>query len=91
MNKGELVEAVQNALGDDATKKAAEEAVAAVLEAISSGVQKDGSVQLIGFGTFEVRHRAARKGINPKTKEPIDIPASKTVAFKPSSALKNSL
>lgn len=91
MNKGELVEAVQKALGEDTTKKAAEEAVAAVLESIAKGVKKDKVVQLIGFGTFEVRKRAARKGINPKTKEPIKIKASKTVAFKPSSALKESL
>ena len=91
MNKGELVESVQNALGDDTTKKAAEQAVGAVLDSIAKGVRKDGSVQLIGFGTFEIRKRAARKGINPKTKEPIQIKASKTVAFKPSSSLKGSL
>jgi len=91
MNKGELVEAVQKSLGNDTTKKAAEEAVAAVLESIAKGIKKDGNVQLIGFGTFEVRKRAARKGINPKTKEPIKIKASKTVAFKPSSAMKGSL
>ena len=92
MNKGELVESIQNALpGDDTTKKAAEEALAAVLQSIEDGVRKDESVQLIGFGTFEVRHRAARKGINPKTKEPIKIAASKTVAFKPSTAFKKSL
>ena len=91
MNKGELVEAVQSALGGDTTKKAAEEAVSAVLDSIAKGVKKDESVQVIGFGTFEVRRRAARRGINPKTKEPLDIPASKTVAFKPSAALKKSL
>lgn len=91
MNKGELVEAVQKSLGKETTKKAAEEAVVAVLESIAKGIKKDGNVQLIGFGTFEVRKRAARKGINPKTKEPIKIKASKTVAFKPSSAMKGSL
>ena len=91
MNKGELIEAVQAELGDDTTKKAAEEAVSAVLDSIVKGVQTDGSVQVIGFGTFEVRQRAARDGINPKTKEKIRIKASKTVAFKPSSSLKSSL
>ncbi len=91
MNKGELIESVQEALGEDTSKKAAEEAVKAVLDSISAGVQKDGSVQLLGFGTFEVRSRAARTGRNPKTGEAIKIAASKTVGFKPSSALKKSL
>lgn len=91
MNKGELIEAVQKSLGGDTSKKAAEEAVKAVLETIAKGVKKDGSVQLIGFGTFEVRKRSARTGRNPKTGETIKIKASKTVGFKPSSALKGSL
>jgi len=91
MNKGELIEAVQKSLGGDTSKKAAEEAVKAVLENIASGVRKEGSVQLLGFGTFEVRHRAARMGRNPKTGENIQIKASKSVGFKPSSALKKSL
>lgn len=91
MNKGELIDAVQNALGGDTSKKAAEEAVNAVLGSIAKGVKKTGNVQVIGFGTFEVRKRAARTGRNPKTGETIKIAASKTVGFKPSSALKNSL
>jgi DNA-binding protein HU-beta len=91
MNKGELIEAVQKSLGGETTKKASEEAVKAVLESIAKGVKKDGSVQLLGFGTFEVRKRAARSGRNPKTGETIKINASKTVGFKPSSALKSSL
>jgi len=91
MNKGELIEAVQSALGGDTTKKAADEAVNAVLDTIAKGVKKEGSVQLLGFGTFEVRNRAARTGRNPKTGEAIKIKASKTVGFKPSSALKKSL
>ena len=66
MNKERLTEAVQNTLGGDTSKKAAEEAVKAVLENIAKGVKKDGSVQLIGFGTFEVRNRSARTGRNPK-------------------------
>ncbi|MCL4103530.1 UNVERIFIED_CONTAM: hypothetical protein GTU68_059609 [Idotea baltica] len=91
MNKGELIQAVQKALGKETTKKAAEDAVKSVLESIAKGVKKDKSVQLIGFGTFEVRKRSARMGRNPKTGEAIKIKASKTVGFKPSSALKGSL
>ena len=91
MNKGELIEAVQGELGDDATKRAAEDAVAAVLDAIAKGVKKDGKVQIIGFGTFEVKERAARMGRNPKTGEQMKIKASKSVGFKPSSTLKGSL
>ncbi len=91
MNKGELVEAVQKALGKDTSKRAAEDAVAAVLEAIAKGVKKDGAVQLIGFGTFKVKKRAARMGRNPKTGEAMKIKASKTVGFTPSSTLKGSL
>lgn len=91
MNKGELIEAVQKTLGGDTSKRAAEEAVKAVLESIAKGIKKTGSVQLIGFGTFEVRKRAARTGRNPKTGENIKIAASKTVGFKPSSALKGML
>jgi DNA-binding protein HU-beta len=91
MNKAELIEAVQGSLGKDATKRAAEDSVAAVLDAIANGVRKDRKVQLIGFGTFEVKNRAARMGRNPKTGEPMQIQASKSVGFKASSTLKNSL
>lgn len=91
MNKAELIEAVQNAMGKDATKRAAEDAVTAVLDAIANGVRADRKVQLIGFGTFEVKNRAARMGRNPKTGEPMQIAASKSVGFKASSALKSSL
>jgi DNA-binding protein HU-beta len=91
MNKAELVEAVQKTLGKDATKRAADEAVEAVLDAIAKGVKKDKKVQIIGFGTFEVKKRAARMGRNPKTGESMKIAASKSVGFKPSSVLKGSL
>jgi len=91
MNKGDLIEAVQKALGGDTSKKAAEESVNAVLESIAKGIKKSGKVQLIGFGTFETRKRAARTGRNPKTGATIKIAASKTVGFKPSSSLKGSL
>ncbi len=91
MNKADLIEAVQKAMGADTTKRTAEDAVAAVLESIAKGVKKDKKVQLIGFGTFEVKKRAARMGRNPKTGEAMKIKASKSVGFKPSSTLKNSL
>ena len=92
MNKAELIEAVQAALGGEATKRSAEDAVSAVLESIANGVRSaDQKVQIIGFGTFEVKHRAARMGRNPKTGEPMQINASKSVGFKASAALKGSL
>ncbi len=86
MNKTDLVNAVAEA--GEFTKKDAAVAVDAVLAAISDTLKKGDRVQLIGFGTFEVRERAARTGINPKTKEPIQIAATKVPAFKPGKALK---
>ncbi len=91
MNKAQLVESIQKSLGKEATKKQAEEALSAVLDSIAKGVKKDKKVQLIGFGTFEVKKRAARMGRNPKTGEQMKIKASKSVGFKPSSTLKSSL
>jgi DNA-binding protein HU-beta len=91
MNKAELIEAVQKALGKDATKKCAGDAVAAVLESIVKGVKKDKMVQVIGFGTFKVAARKARKGRNPKTGAAMTIKASKTVRFVASSAIKKGL
>lgn len=91
MNKAELIESIQKALGADATKRAAEQALDAVLDSIAKGVKKDKKVQIIGFGTFEVKKRAARLGRNPKTGEALKIAASKSVGFKASSVLKGSL
>jgi DNA-binding protein HU-beta len=91
MNKAELVEAIQKSLGKDATKRAAEDALAAVLGSIEKGIKKDKKVQIIGFGTFEVKKRAARQGRNPKTGEAMKIAASKSVGFKASSTLKAGL
>jgi DNA-binding protein HU-beta len=91
MNKAELIESIQNALGKDATKRSADEALEAVLSSIAAGVKKDKKVQIIGFGTFEVKNRPARQGRNPKTGEAMQISASQSVGFKPSSALKASL
>ena len=87
MNKGELIEAVQKDLGKDTSKAAAEAAVNAVFDTITKNVKK-APVQIIGFGTFAKVKRAARNGINPKTKEPIKIKASTSVKFKPGAKLK---
>ncbi|MGA8654827.1 MAG: HU family DNA-binding protein [Chthoniobacterales bacterium] len=81
MNKVALVEAVQKQLGSQTSKAEAERAVTAVIHAIKTGVRKDKMVQLVGFGTFKVVERKARKGVNPKTLQQIRIPKSKTVKF----------
>ncbi len=89
MNKQELVEKILNDKNNDFESKAAvERALKAVLDGITNGIKTDGGVQLIGFGTFSIKKRAARTGRNPQTGAEIKIKASKSVAFKPSSALK---
>ncbi len=87
MNKTELVEAM--AKKTEATKKSTEEALNALIEAITEALASGDKVQLVGFGTFEVIKRAARKGRNPQTKEEIKIPASKAPKFKAGKALKD--
>jgi len=89
MNKGTLVEAV--ASKTNLTKKDATAAVEATFESIQEALAKGEKVQLIGFGNFEVRERAARKGRNPQTGEEIEIAASKTPAFKAGKALKDAV
>ena len=89
MNRAALNEAVAKELGD--SKAAADRAVAAVLDAISKGLKKQGEVSLVGFGTFKVKKRGARMGRNPKTGEQIKIKASKSVGFKAGRPLKESL
>jgi nucleoid DNA-binding protein len=91
MNKAQLVESVQKALGGETSKAAAERAVAAVIDGIEKGLKKDKEVQLIGFGTFKVAKRAARMGINPQSGEKIKIKASKTVKFKVGASLKEKI
>jgi nucleoid DNA-binding protein len=88
MNKAELVSAVQKALGKDVSRADADRSVQAVIEAVKQGLKKDHAVQLVGFGTFKVVTRKARKGINPSTKEPMKIKASKTVRFTAGKDLK---
>lgn len=87
MNKTELIDAI--AAGAELSKKDAKAALEATLNAISESLKKGDAVQLIGFGTFQVKHRQARTGRNPKTKEAIQIPASNYPAFTAGKALKD--
>ncbi len=87
MNKQELVSAI--AQGAELSKKDAECALSATIKAISKALADGDKVQLTGFGTFEVRERAARTGKNPRTGEAIEIAASKVPAFKAGKALKD--
>ncbi len=89
MNKTELVTAVSEKSG--LTKKDAESAVSAIIDSITESLVKGEKVQLVGFGTFEVRERGARKGRDPRTNESIDIPAYKAPAFKVGKALKDAV
>jgi len=89
MNKTELVAYVAESA--ELTKKDATKAVDAVFDAIESALKNGEKVQLIGFGNFEVRERAARKGRNPQTGEEIEIAASKIPAFKPGKSLKEAI
>ena len=87
MNKAELIAAIAAKTG--VTKKSAEESVNAFVGVVTESLAKGDKVQLVGFGSFEVRKRAARKGRNPQTKEEIRIPASKAPVFKAGKALKD--
>jgi len=89
MNKAELIAAVAEKAG--LTKKDADKAVAAVFATITDSLAKGDKVTVFGFGNFEVRERAARTGLNPRTKETIKIAASKVPAFKAAKALKDAL
>ncbi|HIU35552.1 MAG TPA: HU family DNA-binding protein [Candidatus Fimenecus excrementigallinarum] len=89
MNKTELIAAVAEKAG--LSKKDADAAVAAAFDAVTAALAKGEKVQLIGFGTFEVRERAAKTGRNPRTGETMTIPASKVPAFKAGAALKNAV
>ncbi len=87
MNKAELIAAV--AAKADVSQKEAGVVVAAVLDEIKDALKKGEKVQLVGFGSFEVREKAARKGKNPRTGEEITIAASKAPAFKAGKAFKD--
>ena len=89
MNKTELVAAMADAAG--LSKKDAEKALKAFTDVVAEELKKDGKVQLVGFGTFEVSKRAAREGRNPQTGKTMSIPASKATKFKAGKALKDSI
>ena len=89
MNKSELITAM--AEKSELTKKDAGAALEAFTAAVEDALKAGDKVQLVGFGTFEVKARAARTGINPQTKKPVKIAASKTPTFKAGKALKDAL
>jgi len=89
LNKAELISSIAEKTG--MSKKDAEKALNAFTESIEDALEKGEKVQLIGFGSFEVRERAARKGINPQTKEEITIEASKVPVFRVGKALKDKI
>ncbi|MCI9242723.1 MAG: HU family DNA-binding protein [Lawsonibacter sp.] len=89
MNKMELVAEVAEKA--ELSKKDAEAAVSAAIDVITEALRKGDKVQLVGFGSFEVKSRAERMGRNPQTKEPIPIPASKAPVFKAGKALKDAV
>ncbi|HWQ72762.1 MAG TPA: HU family DNA-binding protein [Desulfitobacteriaceae bacterium] len=89
MNKADLVAAVAEKA--ELSKKDAEKAVKAVFEAIEEALAANEKVQLVGFGTFEVKNRAERTGRNPQTKEIITIPASRVPGFKARKALRDAV
>jgi len=89
MNKTELIAAIAEKA--ELSKKDAEKALVAFIESVEGALAKNDKVQLVGFGTFEVKTRAARKGRNPRTKQEITIPASKAPAFKAGKAFKDAI
>ena len=89
MNKTELIAAVAEKSGF--SKKDCEKVVNATFDAIADNLAQDTRIQLVGFGTFEVRERPARMGRNPKTGEEIEIAASRTPQFKPGKTLKDAV
>ena len=89
MNKAELIHAI--AASTDLTKKDAEKALTATLDAITTALAEGDKVQIVGFGAFEVKERPARKARNPKTGEEIQIGARRSPMFKPGKALKEAV
>lgn len=89
MTRNDLVEFIASKAG--LTKADAGRALEATLEGIKTGLKKEGKVSLVGFGTFAAKKRAARSGINPLTKKPLNIPAKTVATFKAGSKLKDAL
>ncbi len=89
MTKSELITSISEKAG--ITKKDSEKALTAFIDSVTEALSSGEKVQLVGFGTFEVRERAERTGVNPRTQEKIIISASKVPAFKAGSALKEAV
>ncbi len=89
MTKAELINAIADK--SELTKKDAEKALNAVVSSITDALADGDKVQIVGFGTFEVRERSAKEAINPRTKEKINVPAKKAPAFKAGKALKDAV
>lgn len=86
MNKAALIQNISEKA--DLTRKQAEAALNAFLDTVTETLKKDEKVQIVGFGTFEVRHRPEHQGLNPATLEPITVKATKTPCFKPGKSYK---
>lgn len=89
MTKADLVDVVAQKVGQ--TKKLTAQVIDQTLDAIAEALKKGEKVQLIGFGSFEVRKRAARKGINPRTRKPINIPSKSVPVFRPGKELREAV
>lgn len=89
MTKAELINLI--AEKGEYSKKDAEKALSTVIDSISETLEKGEKISLVGFGTFEIRDRAAKEAINPLTKEPVHVPAKKVPAFKAGKALKEAV
>jgi DNA-binding protein HU-beta len=89
MTKADLIEILADKHG--ISKKQGGEVLETLFGTLATSIKKEEKFTYPGFGTFTVRHRKARKGTDPRTKKPIDIPASKTVGFKPAKAFKETL
>lgn len=86
MNKSALIQKISERA--DLTKKQAEAALDAFIQSVTESLKNEEKVQIVGFGTFELRHRAEHPGLNPATLEPITVKASKTPGFKPAKSYK---
>ncbi len=87
MNKAALIQKISEK--SDLTRKQAEAALNAFLDSVTEALKNDEKVQIVGFGTFEVRHRPEHQGLNPATLEPITVKATKTPCFKPGKSYKD--
>ncbi|MFK7743045.1 MAG: HU family DNA-binding protein [Planctomycetota bacterium] len=91
MKKADLIAAVQKQLGVECSKSYAERTLHAVIGAIEQGLRDDGEVQLVGFGTFHVKQRKARTVQHPQTREPLPVAPTRTVGFRPGTALRRTV